>query len=359
MLIVSVKSRDPSKMGADSEARATSWINTNVAAACRQIDGTIRTLRSPPDGLVLSSMRGVDIPWVVRSDMQYRGLVVINYAPPPGYVARPACSVPTAVLQILDWEFINATLWSTMQLLGYMRTRETLPPVPLVAEKDLFAHVIEAEQAGTRIGLPGGLPIPGKWDEVVRRWPDVDMRRRSDAKYAYIIDKVMAAMARDDLLYSNQRSKAEYLELVRILDEIPVLERVEVGIAYIERAKRAQSENRGVSFLSYPSGGKRGSQIVFFADPRSRIDRVLWIGNQSTTRHAELLEETGYADLRTLGIATAAWPLSGGSHDFVFMRGDTGLTPDEVAEREEVFLRPKFPGQVISTLRALAVGDPP
>ena len=51
-LVVSVKSRDVSKMGADTEERAASWWSKNVAAACRQIDGTIRTLNDRSGNLV-------------------------------------------------------------------------------------------------------------------------------------------------------------------------------------------------------------------------------------------------------------------------------------------------------------------
>jgi hypothetical protein len=343
-------------MNLDTEERAASWLNKNVAAACRQIDGTIRTLKSQSDDLILTSMRGKGIPWQGGVDVEFYGLVVVNYTPPPGYIPRPISSVPTMILQIHDWEFINRILWSATNLLGYMVTRAGLPTVPMEAEKDLFAHVIEAEQADTRIGLPGGQPLPGKWDGVVQRWPDVDIRSRPDAEYAYVIDKVMGAMARDDLAYSSLRSPSEYLDSVGTLDEIPVLERVEMGKAFIERAKRAQSESRGVSCLGWPGGGRLGSQIVFLADPRKRAARFLWIVNLATTRHAELMSATGYSGLRTLGIATEAWPLTGGSHDFVLLRGDVGLSVDDLAEREEVFPRPQFPDEAISQLRNLGDG---
>jgi hypothetical protein len=89
VLVASVKSRDPSKMGLDTEERAASWLDKNVAAACRQIDGTIRTLKGRGDDLVLTSMRGKEIPWRGGAGVEFFGMVVVDYTPPPGYVASP------------------------------------------------------------------------------------------------------------------------------------------------------------------------------------------------------------------------------------------------------------------------------
>src|SRR5665647_3917050 len=44
-LVVSVKSRDPDKMGSDTEARAKAWLDKQIDKALRQIEGTVRTLK--------------------------------------------------------------------------------------------------------------------------------------------------------------------------------------------------------------------------------------------------------------------------------------------------------------------------
>ena len=112
-LVVSVKSRDPEKMGSDTETRAKAWLDKQIERARRQIEGTVRALKGDSaQGMLLQNMRGVDIPWRHQSGLQYLGVVVVNYTPPPGYRAKAsAASVPSAVLQIHDWEFLNAELW--------------------------------------------------------------------------------------------------------------------------------------------------------------------------------------------------------------------------------------------------------
>jgi hypothetical protein len=351
-LIVSVKSRDPDKMGSDTEARAKAWLDKQIGKALRQIEGTVRTLKgTSAQGVQLQNMRGINIPWRHQSGLKYFGVVVVNYTPPPGYRANASvASVPGAVLQIHDWEFLNAELWSSSRLVEYVETRSRLPRIPMEGERDLFGHVVEAEQAGHDIALPGGQPMPGKWEEVVARWPEVDARNHPDARDAYVIDAIMRAMGEEDLLYTSMAQRSDYLELVRLLDQIPVLERVQMGSDFIERTKRAAGGSR-VSAIGWPTHGKLGMQIVFVADSASREDRAAALQVQAHTRHAELFALTGSESLVTLGIATEPWPLAGGSHDFVVLRGDPGLSAAEIADRETVYAAPEFPAEVIASVK--------
>ena len=357
MLVVSVKSRDPARKGLDAEARARSWLDKKIAAACRQIDGTVRTLRGDSADVTLTNLRGVSIPWDASQVREWLGAVVIDYTPPPSYVPNPTCSqVPAVVLHADDWRVINETLWSSTLTIGYVNTRRQLPPVPMGAELDLLGHVLEAEQQLRPIALPGGQPQPGKWQEVRLRWPDFAMRSHPDSQYALLLDAIMGAMAEASLEPSAALHPLEYVGLVRLLDEIPLLERVEMGRECLDRCKRAASTKSRVSYLSWPTRGRLGLQILFVADSASREERKGVLAVQAMTRHAELLAATDNASLTTLGIATEPFPASGGSHDFALLAGDIGLSQASLDAGEAMFPKPQFPAEVLDNIRSLGDG---
>lgn len=357
LLVVSVKSRDPAKRGLDSEDRAESWLNKNIAAACRQIDGTIRRLRGGHGELNLTNLRGVSMPWDATEVRQWLGVVVVDYTPPASYVPRPSCSrVPAVVLHAEDWRVINATLWSSTLAIGYVNTRRQLPDAPMGAELDLLGHVLEAEQLSQPIVLPGGLPQPGKWQEVRLRWPDFAMRSHPDSQYALILDAIMGAMAEASLEPSAALHPLEYMGLVRLLDEIPLLERVEMGRECLDRCKRAASTKSRVSYLSWPTRGRLGLQILFVADSANREERRGVLAVQAMTRHAEMLAATDNASLTTLGIATEPYPASGGSHDFALLSGDIGLSQASLGAGEAMFPKPQFPAEILGNIRSLGDG---
>lgn len=359
MLVVSVKSRDPARKGLDAEARARSWLDKNIAAACRQIDGTVRTLRGDSADVTLTNLRGVSIPWDASQVREWLGAVVIDYTPPPSYVPTPACSqVPAVVLHADEWRVINETLWSSTLTIGYVNTRRQLPPVPMGAELDLLGHVLEAEQLSVLISLPGGQPQPGRWDEVQQRWPDIAIRSHPDEEYALIVDAIMGAMAEASLDPSAPVEPQKYMSLVRLLDQIPLLERVEMGHDCLTRCKRAASRRSRVSLLSYPTKGRLGLQILFVADSANREERSGRLAIQAMTRHTELFAATKCATLTTLGIATEPYPSSGGSHDFTVLAGDIGLSQASLSGGEAMFPKPQFPPEVVDNIRSLADGAP-
>lgn len=63
IVIVQVKARSSPT---DPENRARAWLDKQLAKANRQVNGTYRTLSSPPTDIVLRSDRGVEVPWDPR-----------------------------------------------------------------------------------------------------------------------------------------------------------------------------------------------------------------------------------------------------------------------------------------------------
>jgi hypothetical protein len=107
VLVISTKSRDPRAGSSDSLEDAIAWLDKNMKKACSQIDGVVRTLRSAAPGEIeFTSERGVVVPWDPSGVDSYRGLIVINYAAPPGYVPVITAKTPTVAIQSREWEFL-------------------------------------------------------------------------------------------------------------------------------------------------------------------------------------------------------------------------------------------------------------
>lgn len=177
-----------------------------------------------------------------------------------------------------------------------------------------------------------------------------------DGRYALILDVMMASL-QNDLLVGSAPHPWDRIEVVRVLDAIPVLERVEMGRDFVNRCHRAADANQRIVGLAWPTMGKLGMQIVFMADGAERKERIFFLYRLAQPRHSQLLKASGCANLTTLGIATEPWPMSGGSHDFVYIPGPFCFGAEDLAMGEGMFGVPVFPAEVVGNVRKLAVGD--
>jgi len=352
MLVVSVKSRHPTKMGKDDPDRATSWLDNSVKKACAQIDGTVRMLLRPPASLVLVNERGIGIPWHQHLAAEYAGVVVINYTPPEGYVPAPnTSSVPCVCLHAADWRFLNSKLWSSSRLINYLMQRAQLPQLPLGSEKDLFAEIVEAEQLRKPFTFTGPLPQEGKWPEVAARFPEADLGAHPDHKYVRIVDAMIAGMGEENPLYATARTPLDYMNMMQILDDIPPLERVDLGMDVLERTQKAGTTRVPVAGLWFPLEGRQHKLVVFLAYPGSRDARIEEIQLRTAARHRQLLETSGAVDLVTLGIATEPYPNEGRSHDYVLIRGPMDPPADVRASMDSMYPMPEIHPDVLANFK--------
>lgn len=353
ILVVSVKSRDISLMGEDGPSRSRRWLNKAVAKACRQIDGTVRELRTPTEPIVLVNERGVEIPWDPNLADEIYGVIAVNYTPPPNYVARISTTeVRSIALLAPDWLFLNCKLWSTSSTVNYVALRVEMPPIPLGLERDVFGHVMESEEKRQPLVLPGGLPVSGKWDEVRGRYPDRDFGAVDDHKYARVLDAVIDGAADQNPLYSSYRDPKDYLRIVEILDRIPMLERIGMGQDLLRRAREAGRTKTPQAGIWFPSEGRDRTMITFLADPADREGRVQLHQSRTYARHTQLVEAVGNGPVTTLGIATEPYPNDGRSQDFVLLEGDIPLPPEKRGERDDLFGALPVPDEILDKLRA-------
>jgi len=333
LVVVSIKSRDPG-VGADTPQRRDSWMGKHVKKAVNQINGTVRTLKSPPSGLVLRSERGVAVPWDPDLVHQISGVVVVDHPDPWEYVPdTTTATIPTVVFAAEDWHLLHTHFWSTASVVEYVtwRTRSGLPPLPLAGERDVIAsaHLAEAD-------LPRGTGFevtPGAWERTRNDRPEIFFGTNPDDRYARVIDAMIAGAAEVDPLYTNVTSATDYLHIVEFLDRIPPLVRVRVGMAVLKKCESVGQSGGFDAMISLPGPGL----LVVLADDSDRDERAKRIQSLAMARHTQLAEATDIAGLTTLGIATEPAPSPGRSHDFVLIRADFPLEDDERLRRDELF----------------------
>jgi hypothetical protein len=334
LVVVSIKSRDP-YVRHETPERRENWFAKNIAKAVRQINGTVRTLRSPPPGLVLQSERRVEIPWKPDLVDEISGVVVLEHPHSDGYVANTsAASVPTVVLPIEDWQTIHESLWSTSSVVRYVawRTRSGLPSLPLGAERDVIAASLLAEA-----DLPKGTPFeikPGEWDRQWQDRPELFFGTDPDHRFAMVIDAMIAGAAEQDPLYTSVEKVDDYLHLIEFLDRIPPFVRVGLGERILKKCAAVGEDGGFDALLAIPHHDMPGL-FVFFADSAPREERTLHLQSLTMARHSQLRDAAGVEDLATLGVATEGTPSPGRSHDFVFIRGNLSFQDRELRARDE------------------------
>jgi hypothetical protein len=327
LVVVSVKSRDPD-VGPESLERRDSWLTKNITKAVSQINGTVRTLRTPPQGLALLSERGVRIPWKPDLVDEISGIVVVEHSNLDGFVPDTSeASAPTLALPMEDWLTIHERLWSTSAVVKYMswRTRSGLPPLPFGSERDVIAssHLAEAD-------LPKATPFeikPGAWDQLWEERPEIFFGTEPDHRFAMVIDAMIAGAAEQDPLYTSVEHVDDYLHLIEFLDRIPPFVRVGLGERILQKCLAVGEQGGYDAMLAVPHNDIPGL-FVFIADDSPREERASRLKGLAIARHTQFRDAMGDDSLVTLGVATEPTPVPGRSHDYVFIRGGVDLGVD-------------------------------
>ncbi|MPZ68307.1 MAG: hypothetical protein GEU71_02130 [Actinobacteria bacterium] len=337
--IVQVKTR--SSPG-DSEDRGRAWLNRHLARANRQINGTYRTLSSPPSDLVLRSDRGVEVPWDASVVTSYCGVVVVDYDRPIRYEPHlDQLKVATIAMVADDWELITSTLISTASLLNYIMWRATVGVTISLGHEDyLLKQVLTAETRGERAKIDADGLIAGRWVTTTDEPSDAVFGSMSDHQYAFVVNEMIAGAAEQEREFSTFREAHEYLHIIEFLDRIPPMHRVEFGKRVIAKCQEAGRTNKAQSSLLRTVSGP----LVFVAHPGPREKRVHWLRNLVLARHTQLQDALSGQQVTTLGVATDPVPTAGRSHDYVLLRGQLQLEPNERTRRDKMF--GEFPGEI-------------
>lgn len=336
--IVSSKSRAPGAAAIETQDRRRRWIEAEGADAHRQIVGTAKKLKAAaPGSIVLVSERGVEVPWDPTRIAGYGGVVLLDVPPPDDDYAPPPMldGVPSVVMLGEDWDTINFLLPSTMAVIRHIGRRLAfMPRCPLGSELDVFALFVEHEQAGTPIELPpGGLPR-GHFEDVMEAHPDWFLEGHSDDEFALVINDMIEGAADPDPEFSAATNPTNYLRILEFLDQIPLLHRVSIGKAVVERCQRVGRDGgRITAHFALPHG-----LLLVVADESPRRRRSEWLQGVTFARHTQALEAGAPASMVTVGVATEPLPAPNGrSHDYVVIQGPVRTDPEFLARIENTF----------------------
>ena len=149
-IVVQIKAREGEP---GTPERETSWTLKQIAAACRQIDGSVRRLTAGETEMVNGRGRNIRIDGPA---IDWVGVVIIEHPAPPQEVAVPAHDAKSPVIALLrrDWEFLFDQLRSTYAVVQYLHRVGVSAPV-LGEEPERYYELATADAATT----------PGKFDE--------------------------------------------------------------------------------------------------------------------------------------------------------------------------------------------------
>lgn len=335
--IVSHKARLPSAAERETDQRRRLWLDARVAEAFDQIKGVANNLRCiDPGTLALESERGVRVGWDPTRIDGYVGVVLLDALEPEQQYAPPvmADGVPTIAMLASDWDLLHGLLPSTASMINYVARRQRLVPrCPVGSELDVFALLLEEEHTG-QIEIPAsGLPR-NHFERVRAEHPEWFPNTRPDDWLAFVVDAMIEGAADADPVLSSAADPTEYLQITEFLDRIPLLDRVALGRAVVERCQRAGRERARVSSsMCVPHG-----LFVVVTDGFDRTERALWLQCLTFARHSQALDAGAPPSIMTLGVATQPIPSGNGrSHDFFFIRGGVRSDAKFRADRDERF----------------------
>lgn len=330
LAIVSVKARDISMIGKDTELRARAWLDKNIAKAAAQIAGTRRTLWSQPS-LHLVSDRGITVPWDASRVSSVYGVVVVNYSVPTGYVATTAGG--NVVLAIEDWMRINEALGAG-GIFNYLRWRTTRTrPLALLLEKELLAEQLIQDAKGQPALDPNLNPRESAWRELETGYPSELRTSNPNYRWARVVDAVIAAGHDTDPQFGVMESPYDYLEIAELLERLHPETKIELGQRILEKCRLAYEGDRR-RYFAMDDGDD--NTIVFISDPAPRDERRDFLKFFTLAMHTVMQERGAGPESRTVGVATEPYPSAGRSHDLMIIRADIRLDDQTRKMRDEL-----------------------
>jgi hypothetical protein len=323
VLVISTKARDFETGMADTLERAESWLHKTIVKAGQQIDGVVRTLKAAhPGEIVLTSERGVQIPWDPTEVEDYFGLIVVNYAAPPDYVPVAETSVPTLVIQAREWQLILQEVRSTSGVFTYIESRLNLDlEQPLGTEREVLGLLGFAEYEGEVVFFPRPFRVPdGTFEEFRQKHPESELGFDDDDRLGFIVDAMISHAHEMDPDLTDIDRVHDYLKVAEVLDSIPRRNRTPIGKRFLEKAESARSENRPRYFVVKAVNGN--GRILFMSHPGTRSERREFLKFLTTLLHAKFLTVSDDPDTAlTLGVGTEPYPNAGRSHDYCLCIG--------------------------------------
>lgn len=295
-VIVQAKSRETQPGTPEREA---SWINKQIAAGIRQIDGTARRLRSADARM--QNGRGHDVR-IDGPSIDWVGVVVIEHpSPPEGFVLTIVVEARTPFIALLrrDWEFLFDQLRSTHAVVSYLHRVGESADV-LGAEPERYYELAAADAAAT----PGPLDptIAGLGTlQTVPLLPAAPAGSDDDEAHG-IVRIMLEDIATTEIEPGKQDARQRVLAS---LDTLPVGHRTDLGRLLLDALSTARQTEAGTiawrfrTYLVGPEHVQLGFGVCSTFSEMTKIAFSAWL----LLRHHERGERVGsFAGLESIGV---------------------------------------------------------
>ncbi|SOE19077.1 hypothetical protein SAMN05442782_0020 [Streptomyces sp. OK228] len=334
-VVVQIKAREgePGTAG-----RETSWVFKQLAAAGKQIHGTVRRLKA--EGVQMVNGRGrsvrIDSPAV-----DWVGVTIIEHPDPPQDLPVAAHHGSTPVIALLrrDWEFLFNQLRSTHAVVSYLHRVGASAPV-LGGEPERYYELAAADAEAA----PG--EVDPSWAKRGGQPCSVPLLPAapagSDDDEAHTMVRIML----EDVATSpmNPGEWEAWQRVLASLDSLPVGYRSDLGrflldaLATVAEAEAGTTAWRMRTFSAGPDRDQLGFAVCSALTDRTRAAFSAWL----QLRHHERGESTDLTHLTSVGVLLT--PRTDGYRDWDTtvhaISGDPELTDDELRTYQDLFNTP-------------------
>ncbi|MEV8628583.1 hypothetical protein [Streptomyces sp. NPDC051079] len=294
-VVVQIKAREGEPGTREKES---SWVLKQLAAAGKQIHGTVRRLKM--HSVQMTNGRGrsvrIDSPAV-----DWVGVTIIEHPAPPSDVPVTAQPGVTPVIALLrrDWEFLFDQLRSTHAVVAYLHRVGGSAPV-LGAEPERYYELAAADAAAT----PG--PVDPAW------------KRRGGQPYSVPLLPAAPAGSDDDEAHTMVRIVLEdvatsltgpddwepWQAVLASLDSLRVGHRTNLGRFLLDALSAVTTAEAGTTvwrmrtFIAGPDQDQLGFAVCSTLTDRTRAAFSAWL----QLRHHERGEDADLGSLTSLGV---------------------------------------------------------
>lgn len=323
-VIVQAKSRE---IDSGTLERESSWINKQIAAGSRQIDGTARRLRSAV--VRMQNGRGRNVR-VDGPSIKWVGVIVIEHPSPPEdfmWAVAVRARVPFIALLRRDWEFLFDQLRSTHAVVSYLHRVGKSTDV-LGAEPERYYELAAADEAAAPEPVDPTIG-PGE-RRSVPLLPTAPAGTEDDEAHG-MFRRILEDIANTEVDLSNQDARQTVLAS---LDALPVGFRSDLGRLLLDALSTARRTDEGIAwrfrtYLVGPEHTQLGFGVCSTFNETTKGAFSAWL----LLRHHERGERVGRFDgLESIGVLLT--PRDDGYREWdttlLAIQGDPGVSGENL-----------------------------
>jgi hypothetical protein len=332
-VVVQAKTREADPR---SPEREIAWINRQISAAVKQINGTVRRLTAQEAQMINGRGRTVRVD---GPSIEWVGVVIIEHSGPPQELAvvAPDGRAPIVVLMRREWEFLFDQLRSTHAVVSYLH-RVGEPTELLGTEPERYYELAAADAAAT----PG--PVEPELQGVgePRSVPSLPAAPAgSDDSEAHGMVRIMLEDIATTAIEPDREDARQ--QVLASIDSLPVGHRTELGRLLLDGMSAARqvppSDVRWQfrTFLGGADHDQLGFGVCSKLTEETRGAFMAWL----QLRHHEWGQRTGATDLTSIGVLLT--PTNDGYREWdttlSAVHGDLELADEDLQQYRELWNR--------------------